>query len=342
MVTAGNKMAIAILVICLGLALMAMSLTPANGGTPSTSHPEVKVNFYCTSFGTVGYVVDFGIANILNKVHPWLRGTAIETTGPADAAKTIWADPKLRKNSIFSIHSGLHYELLEGKGQFTQPMSYLALSLAYPGALTFVTLDPKIQTVYDLQGKRISVGGRGATSPIAEAVLKVYGITYKPEYMSWAPAKEALFDGRVVACLQSISPPFGKGKFAPAPATEEILTRPEAHFISLDRDKIVEASKTVLMSPIEVPAGALGKANPQAFTVINTPNYHCVFSEFPDELAYELTKVLDEHSDMFQALHASVSGMTGTVLGEIPVPASMFHPGAARYFKEHKIKFGKD
>ena len=55
-----------------------------------------------------------------------------------------------------------------------------------------------------------------------------------------------------------------------------------------------------------------------------------------EELAYELTKILNENTDELMEIHASLSSMAhkGFACENLPI---MLHPGAERYYKEQDL-----
>jgi TRAP-type uncharacterized transport system substrate-binding protein len=61
-----------------------------------------------------------------------------------------------------------------------------------------------------------------------------------------------------------------------------------------------------------------------------------VHERLEEPVAYQLTKVLHEHTAELAAIHQAAKGITlkNAVVGS-PVP---FHPGALRYYKERGIK----
>ena len=62
----------------------------------------------------------------------------------------------------------------------------------------------------------------------------------------------------------------------------------------------------------------------------------CVGDSMDEDLAYELTKILNENTDALMEMHGSLSSMThkGFSCDDLPI---MLHPGAERYYKEHEL-----
>ncbi len=64
-------------------------------------------------------------------------------------------------------------------------------------------------------------------------------------------------------------------------------------------------------------------------------NLLVVHRDFPEELAYQITKLLFERRRELEIVHAEAKNITLLrITGRTPIP---FHPGAARYYREKNI-----
>jgi TRAP transporter TAXI family solute receptor len=71
-----------------------------------------------------------------------------------------------------------------------------------------------------------------------------------------------------------------------------------------------------------------------AVSTLAVPNFLVVPTEMPDDVAYELTKLLMErHEALARAHPAGERFDVRSAIGTMPVP---LHPGAARYFRSVK------
>ena len=304
-----------------------------------TKHPQVKVSIYCSSFGTAGYTAAFALGDLINKNHPWLRVAVMETTQAADAIKTVWNDPQLRKNSIFPVASSLHYDLVNGTGAFKgRPLVYKSLVMYSANAVAFVALDPKIQTMQDLNGKRITVGSAGGAAPPIEAILAAYGIKpSKVEKISWEPGKAALIDGKVDACAQTLGDTSLK-PYVPNASVHELQTQKGFHIIPMDRETLKKAAATQLISSVELPVGILGLTKP----IIASQNFNTWAGcpELDSEIAYEIVKFIAEHATEFASYDKALGSIRKDSLADFTIPPVVLHPAAEKYYKEAKIKIG--
>jgi TRAP transporter TAXI family solute receptor len=313
--------------------------TQAAAATTVKPHPEVKMSIYTTSFGTTAYIASFALADIVNKKHPWLRIGVVETTQGADAVKSVALAPELRKTSMFNMSSTLHYEAVQGKGAFTSPVNYQVISVRDSNAVSFVTLDPNIKTMKDLNGKRVSAGVMGGPGPTYLKLLELYGV--KPaiiEKLSWAPAKDALMDGKVDACLQTLGDTTLTPYMPPA-LIHELQTKKGFHVIPFDLEMLKKVADTNLVGYVELPAGMFGAPNP----VITSTNlsYWGACPEFDAEIAYEVAKSIAENAEAFQGYDKSLAAIRRSAMAAVPIPPLTLHPSAEKYYKEVGIKIGQ-
>ena len=67
-----------------------------------------------------------------------------------------------------------------------------------------------------------------------------------------------------------------------------------------------------------------------------------IYPDFPDDVAYEIVKTLDENHTMFKDYHNAGKNIDPTTYGLYPVAKDKFHPGARKYYDEKGIKYGRD
>ncbi len=336
-------LAIALLVVACATPTAEPTKAPASSAaspTKAASHPEVKVNIYTSSFGTLNYTFSFALGDMMNKKHPWLRIAVQETTQAADAIKTVAADPALRKNSMFPLASSIHYDATNGTGAFVNnAIKYQAVAMYNSNAVAFVALDSKIQTVKDLDGKRITVGSAGGAAPTFESIIAAYGIKpAKIDKISWEPGKDALIDGKTDACAQTLGD-VGLNPYQPNATISQLQATNGFHLVAMDPELVKKAATTVLLSPIDLPSGTLGLSKPT--TVALNTNTLAVLPEFDSEAAYEIAKFIVENADGFKDYDKSLGSVKKSSVASFAVPIVTVNPGAEKYYKEAGMKIGQ-
>ncbi len=223
------------------------------------------------------------------------------------------------------------YQAYTGTGRFEGRALDMvrALGSIYPNAVQIVTLaDSGIESLADLKGKRVSVGAPGSGTEVnANAILEANGISYddiEEQRLNFNETADALRDGDIDAGFWSVGPP-----------TSSILnlavTR-EIRLIPLSEEEVAKSREIEpVFAPYTLRAGIYeGVADPVA--TISIPNVLAVSAEMDEDLAYQITKVLFEHTDELIAIHPAANDTTVDFsLGSTPVP---LHPGAIRYYEE--------
>ena len=89
-----------------------------------------------------------------------------------------------------------------------------------------------------------------------------------------------------------------------------------------------------LYSPLEIPAGAYRGVG-QPVSVVGVANVLVVNRSMPDDLAYDITRVLFEKKSELAAIHPEAAQLSRE-RGATGSPAA-YHPGALRYYAEQKV-----
>ena len=205
--------------------------------------------------------------------------------------------------------------------------SFVAIGSLYPELVqVVVAADSDIKTISDLKGKKVSVGAVGSGAYFnAVQLLEMAGLTLddiQPQHLSFDESATSFQNRQLDAFFVTAG--------LPNPAIMDVSSRQEVRLIGLADDQMKALSeKYSFYVPIEVPAGTY-KGMAEAVSV---PSMNAVLicnKDLPEELVYELTKVLFENKD--EMTHAKKEFISAeNAVNGIPVP---FHPGAARYFKE--------
>ncbi|MDD2561586.1 MAG: TAXI family TRAP transporter solute-binding subunit [Eubacteriales bacterium] len=205
--------------------------------------------------------------------------------------------------------------------------SFVAIGSLYPELVQVVVAgDSDIKTIEDLKGKKVSVGAVGSGVYFnAVQLLEMAGLTLddiQPQYLSFDESSTSFQNRQLDAFFITAG--------LPNPAIMDVASRQEVRLIGLTEDQMGALSeKYSFYVPVVVEAGTY-QGMKEAVTV---PSMNAVLicrKELPEDLVYQMTKVLFENKDeMTHAKKEYISAEYG--VGGIPVP---FHPGAERYFKE--------
>ena len=227
------------------------------------------------------------------------------------------------------------YDAMNGEGEFEGKKidNFAFLSHIYPEVLQIVTRESTgINSIEDLKGKRVAIGPPGSeTQTAAKIVLEAFGIKdgdYEAYQEGFGDAKSKLQDGTIDAS-------FGILGLPDAGIDELQAAVKDVEFLPITDEAMNDIEENSGYASFTIPSGSyewleedVTAVSAYAVLVANTDTVD-------DDLAYELTKVLIEHSDENthpQAKHITKENALNG-LGDLPL-----HPGAKRYYDEERIK----
>lgn len=298
------------------------------------------VSLLSAPFGSGSYVLGSTLEEISKKHHPWLRISHAESPGFVFNIKKLDREPELRKSLIVGSGAGVSSLAAAGEKPFDKRYPPLLLIATYNLTANWLaTLNPDIRSIRDLAGKRVALGRATQINwTIQPEWLIRYGWEMGKEiriqHIGTKGAIDALLDGTVDAAVVG-------GYFDPltknlelSPQTVELLAAGrDVYHLSWGVEAVrkTTAMQMQIMS-LSIPEASLpGLAAP--LDVVADTVAWMVSAEFPDELAYETTKLILGNLEEFAEVHA---------LGKLMSPEAMvygakpedIHPGALRAYQE--------
>ena len=223
------------------------------------------------------------------------------------------------------------YQAYTGTGAFEgrQVADVRAIASIYPNAVQLVALKGSgINSLADLKGKRVSVGAPGSGTELnARALLESNGVDYSDftvQRLNFNETADAIRDGDIDAGFWSVGPPTS--------SILSLATTRDIQLISFTEEEIQNAiDAEPVFAPFTLAANMYEGVPEDTFTV-GIPNVLAVNAAMPDELAYQITKVLFEKVDELRAIHPAANDTTVEfTMDSTPIP---LHPGALRFFEE--------
>ncbi len=323
------------------IGLAAATLASVLSAPAAFARDPVNVGLISAPFGTGSYVMGSALEEISKKKHPWLRISHSESPGFIFNVKKLDKEPELKKTMIVGSGAGVSGLAEAGDSPFDKKYAPLKLLANYSlGAYWLATLDPKIKSVADLSGKKVALGRAAqinwAVQP--EWIMRVgYGLgkdKVSLQYVGTKEAVDALLDGTVdAAVVGGYFDPLSK-KMELSPQTSEFIAagRNVTHLAWGSTKVDMAKAKGMKMANITVPANTIAGVSVPLEVAADTTSW-MVSAEFPDELAYETTKLIIDNIKQFGDFHA---------LGKLMSPAGLIygweisdiHPGALRAYRE--------
>jgi hypothetical protein len=283
--------------------------------------------------GGVYYPLAGGFGSIIAKELPGVTATAQVTGGSVANLQLI----STGKADLCFTQVDAAWDAVSGTGKFPSKLNIRSLVVMYPNHMQVVTVEGTgIGKVEDMKGKRISTGAPGsATEVFAFRVLEAAGIDpekdIKKERLSVAESVNALKDKKIDAFF------FVAG--LPTASVTDLASTPNTKIKVLEIAQYTQkmnAKYGPLYAEAVIPKETY-KGMDADVKNITVWNVMAVMDNFPEDMAYNLTKIMLEKRDELAKVHAEGANIKPE-LQSIKRSGIPFHPGALRYFKEKGIK----
>lgn len=311
------------------------------------SHKPYEIQIYTYYVGTWAYIQGVALANFINKDSTWLRATAVEAKSTETNLRLLIERPEMKKNTLVHTINGAMWQAKNAIGAFKKPYDKSrTVALIGTSFMGFLGRDPKIKTIKDLSGKKVSVGTKpslgGVDYPIA--MLKHAGdrnVTYS--YLGYKDGPRALKDGLIDACISAAFPAKeDRSKYVAVPALIELIqVLPDVKFISIDQASY-EAAKREIGIPVyffTIPSGAL---SPKQTNPWSGYGYYVTWTadaSMPDDVVQEICRVYLKNLDRFQEYAPQGKFLTKETIGKLG-PEEDMHPAALKFYRDNNIKTG--
>lgn len=279
--------------------------------------------------GGVYYPYGGGLASILSENLPGIRASAEVTSASVDNLKLI----RDGKADVAFALADTVADAVAGRGAFAgAPVPAASLAVLYSNYTHLVTLaGSPIHSVADLRGQTVSTGSAGSgTEVIAFRVLRAAGLDPDADITRQAlgasESSDALKDGKIAAFFWSGGLPTGAVLDLSHTSGVTIRMIPTAGLLpELQREY------GDLYFPLEIPAGAYPDVQAPV-PVVGVANVLVVNRSMPDDLAYNITRVLFAKQAELAAIHPEARHLSpASAVQGSPAP---FHPGAMRFYTE--------
>ena len=219
----------------------------------------------------------------------------------------------------------------EGINAFDEPIdTVLGLGSLYPETIQIVTIaDSGIETVEDLEGKKVSVGAPGSGTYInAEQILEVHDMTMDDidaQNLDFGESAGGIKDGNIDAAFITAGTPTG--------AVEELQATSEVHVLPIDADKAEALIDQYPYYALDtIPEGTYGLK--EEVNTVAVLAMIVVTEDLSEDIVYDMTKALYENADdiahaksEFISIDAALDGIGIEI-----------HPGALKYYEEEGIE----
>jgi TRAP transporter TAXI family solute receptor len=316
------------------IAVVAALLLVLAGTGLNTARAQTRLSIATGGTGGVYYPYGGGLANILSDNLEDVQVTAEVTAASVDNMLLIESG----EADMAFVLGDTAYDAVQGNEPFEDPIDAASLATLYNNYTHLVTTDGSgINSVADLQGKRVSTGSPGSgTEVIANRLLEAAGLDpeedIERDQLGASESAGAIKDRRIDAYFWSGGLPTGSITDLGATPNIDLKLVSNAELVSDLQETYGEFYSTA-----EIPAGTY-PGQDEAVDVIVVPNVLVVSADFDDELAYDILTVMFEHQEELVAVHPEANNLTlENASSNSPIP---YHPAAIRFYEEHGAEVG--
>lgn len=318
--------------------------------TPDTDDDEVadveipdeySIEIYTYYAGTTTYVIGAGLAELINENSEWLRATALEAPGAPTNKMMLKMDEDMRDKAFVQ---GFVYHALIGAPPFEEPYYDLREVTSYGVSVNFfMTNNPDIRTIEDLDGKRVAVGTRPHVAQVDMPLLylEMAGVSVTPEYLGHADGAEEMRDGNVDALFSGgLVTASDFETVAPVPVLAELLAMEDMYFISLDEElhnaALAELGMPLVPGPITIPP--YGFHESQDYPVIGRGEAisWIAHKDMPDYVVKEFLRIIYENTERFAELVPAGAYVSPDTMSHVGLPEHM-HEAAIEFYRDNGI-----
>lgn len=309
-----------------GLALTGCVEPAAPPEEPTPSVLEFKV--YTGGTGGTYFPIGSKYAELLSKYSDKIEAVGVTTGASVTNCKAIGSG----ETTVGMSQNDVAYYAYNGLYMFEKPITNLrGVATLWAEPAQFVSrAESGIKTLADLKGKRVNIGAPGSGCAVCcEQILRAAGVwdDIVRYDMTHAEQTAALKMGQIDVAFLTTA--VGSAVISEVAATTpiDIVNIEDETLNKLYDEGYVFYVRTT------IPKGTyVITEDVRTITVLSMLG---VDKDMPDDIVYEMTKILFEHNDELTAAHACAAAVTlDTGLDGMSIK---LHPGAVKYYEEKGI-----
>lgn len=259
-----------------------------------------------------GYSNEFGV------------NSRTETTGASAENLNLMNQESVEMSFVMS---DALVQAVNGEESFSEPIENVQqVAALYPNFVQLITTEGAgIDSVEDLEGKRVAVGDQNSGVEIAtRSVLEAHDMSYddlEVDYLGYAEAAESMRGGQLDAAFLTSG--------LPNASVMELENSVDLKVVSIDPE-VVEGMEEDYFESLEIPEDTYG--NEEAVPTVAIMNALVVREDISEDDVYNLTKYLFENLDSLENSHQAASDIS--IENSMESMVIDVHPGAQRFYDE--------
>ncbi|ERS84777.1 TAXI family TRAP transporter solute-binding subunit [Halomonas sp. PBN3] len=316
-------------------AFSAAAFTGALLGAAMVASPAVAQEEKFITIGTGGqtgvyYVVGQSVCRLVNR----LEDANIKCNAPSTGGSVANVNGiKSGELDMGVVQSDVQYQAYNGTGNFEGEAyeDLRAVFRVHGEPLTLLArADSGIETLDDLEGKRVNIGNPGSGQRnTMEVVMEAKGWTEDTfalaSQLDAAEQAAALADNNVDAMVYVVGHPNG--------SIQEATTTVDSRLIPLNDEAIDGIVEEYPYYSKSVIPGGLYKGNDEDVETFGVAATFVTTAEADEEVVYQTVKAIFDNFDRFTQLHPAFQNLDPEEMVSQGLSAPL-HDGAARYYRE--------
>jgi TRAP-type uncharacterized transport system substrate-binding protein len=201
----------------------------------ATAHEPYELNIYTWTAGSSTNTYGIALADIINSNSTWLHATALVSESQNANANIL-----INNEQTTAIGYCVLPVVYNGYPPFEEPNEDLQMLAAMAqNSNCYMTLDPDIKTLEDLDGKKVMLGNPGGylRCDLPLTMFEYLGIEPEFSYGGIPDSVEALINGQVDAIIGgAIAVKSDLSEWVMASSYTELMSRFDVYFISTDKE----------------------------------------------------------------------------------------------------------
>lgn len=338
-------------VLCCFLMVALVFSIAVSGSVAAPKTPAKKifrVEGRTASFGGMMYIMGFAICDILNKKSTWVRGSSLESTGTKENIIVVGRDPKKRARTFFAAEFNEVMRAKKSKPPYHKPPGLYKDVMTLIGlqrmALFQITLDPNIRNIADLKGKRVASFPKGTTKYVGmvnciRGAGKEVLDSIRWQYTGYGGYDDMLL-GKVDAAWAFLLE-MGSGRYTAPPKLAELMAKKRVYIVGTTPEQRALSAQTRWEPSYTIPANALAPGIPDEDKLVQmSPGNFSAYLDMPENVAYEILKILYENYKMIKDYHPAGAVLVPENFGVYSAPKERWHPGARKFYEEYGLEYG--
>ncbi|MCR4441482.1 MAG: TAXI family TRAP transporter solute-binding subunit [Peptococcaceae bacterium] len=281
--------------------------------------------------GGTYFVIGSGIAKLVEQYLPGYKLVVQSTAASTENTRLVGT----RKVDFAITMPDSAFFGMKGEREFQGNEKYEKLRAVVSGhtsVLQGLVLEKSpIKSMADLKGKKVALSAPSSPSMyVAMAALEAYGLKegdYKPVFLSYAEMAEAVKNGSIDCGFVFAG--------VPTSSVMDLTTTTNIRILGMEENKADEILKKYpYFSKGKIPANTY-KGQTNDLWVLTAPAILITHAEVSEEVVYNITKVILEHTKEMGEIHPA--GLEWNLEDANQGVAIELHPGASKYLKEKGV-----